>query len=227
MRTTQRFIAVCAAIASLGSAEMAWAQDAEASAESGPVYERGGLVGTGLVLGLKGAMGLGQVYDSTELAWIGELELGWVTPHRPLEIFVTGSYLRTGRDEAFTGDARLPADGGAWSYDFVQDNFIVTLGGLYRIPLPIDIVRPYGALGGRAYMSRTEITGYSGAQTYGTYEETGTAWGLYAALGADFFVGPGSILFEVQTGWAPVNRFVQQETSTGTLNFALGYRIFL
>jgi hypothetical protein len=64
-------------------------------------------------------------------------------------------------------------------------------------------------------------------ETFGAYTEEGTDFGFYAALGADFFVGPGSILFEAQTGYAPVNRFVLQETSTGMLNLALGYRLFL
>lgn len=218
-RLTVSLAALTLALAASGSA---WAQDA--AAESGTIYERGGLAGTGLVIGLKGGLGLGQVYNTTELGFLGELELGWVTPHRPLEIFATGSYVRTGRDDDMDADARVP---GAPSYDFVQDNLVITLGGLYRIPLSTDVVRPYGALGGRMYLSRTEITGYAGPETYGTYEEEGTAWGIYGALGADFFVGPGSILFEIQTGWAPVNRFVLQETSTGMLNFALGYRLFL
>lgn len=203
---------------------VAAAQDASATAESGTIYERGGLAGTGLVLGLKGGIGFGQVFNTTDTGFLGELEVGWVTPHRPLQIFATGSYVSTGREDVADPDGRLP---GEFSYDLDQQQFIMTLGGLYRIPLNTDIVRPYAALGGRAYMTSTEITGDAGGESFGTYTEEGTNWGFYFAAGADFFVGPGSILFEIQTGYAPINRFVLQETSTGSLNLALGYRIFL
>lgn len=218
MNTKLIFSALCAALLVPFAAA---AQDA--TAEAGPVYERGGLAGAGIVVGVKGAVGFGQVFNSTGTGFLGELELGWVTPYRPLQVFFTGSYVSTGRDDVADPDARLP---GEFSYDLLQQQFVLTLGALYRIPLPTDLVRPYGALGGRAYLTSTEITGTAGGQTFGTYTEEGTEWGFYAALGADFFVGPGSILFEVQTGYAPVNRFVLQETSTGMLNLALGYRFF-
>jgi hypothetical protein len=225
MQTTQHIIASLAVLTfGLALPATSHAQDASTSASSGPVYEHGGLAGTGLVVGLKGGVGFGQVYNSTGTGGIGELELGWVTPYRPLQIFATGSYVRTGRTDEMDPDARLP---GAFSYDLVQDQLVVTLGALYRIPLQSDLVRPYAGLGGRAYMTSTEITGYAGPETFGTYTEEGTDFGFYASAGADFFVGPGSILFELQTGYAPVNRFVLQETSTGMLNVAVGYRLFL
>lgn len=196
----------------------------ESTVESGTVYERGGLVGTGIVIGAKAAVGFGQVYDTSGTGWLGELELGWVTPYRPIQIFATGSYVSTGREGTGEPDARLP---GEMSYDFTQQQFVLTLGALYRLPLSTDLIRPYAALGGRIYLTSTEIDGEAASEPFGTYTEEGTNYGIYGALGADIFVGPGSILFEIQTGWAPVDRFVLQDTSTGALNIALGYRIFL
>lgn len=223
MKLKMNIMALTVASAALVLPSLASAQDTSVSATA-PVYERGGLAGTGLVVGLKGAVGFGQVYDTTGLGLIGELELGWVTPYRPIQLFFSGSYVNTTRDETVGADARLP---GELKYELAQQQLVLTLGALYRIPLSSDLIRPYVGLGGRAYLTSTEIDGSAGGEAFGTYTEEGTNWGFYGSLGADFFVGPGSILFEVQTGYAPVDRFVLQDTSTGMLNVAIGYRIFL
>jgi hypothetical protein len=223
MNFESNLVALATALAALATPSLAGAQDASASAQA-PVYERGGMLGTGLVAGLKGAVGFGQVYDTTGLGLLGELELGWVTPYDPVQVFLTGSYVSTSREESVGADARLPGD---LSYDLAQQQFVLTLGALYRVPLSSELVRPYVGLGGRLYMTSTEIDGFGGGEPFGTYTEQGTDWGFYGCLGADVFVGPGSILVELQTGYAPVDRFVLQETSTGMLNVALGYRLFL
>ena len=234
MQTRTRTLASLLLLAGLGAPLVALPSQAAAQetasetgvvSEGGPIYERGGLAEIGLVAGLKGAVGFGQLFSDMELGWIGELELGWVTPYRPLQIFVTTSYVRTGQADALgEPDPRLPS-GGAWTYDVTQDQLVFTVGPLYRLDVGSDVVVPYGALGFRTYLTSTEVTGEADAD-FGTYEEQGTDFGAYGAIGADFFVGPGAFLTELQIGWAPVDRYVLQDTSTGTLNLALGYRFF-
>lgn len=105
--------------------------------------------------------------------------------------------------------------------------FVLTLGGLYRLDVGSDLVVPYGALGGRMYMWQTDVDGEADGEAFGEYEEQDTDFGFYSALGADFFVGPGSLLVEVQFGYASVDNFILRDTDTGSLNAVLGYRMFL
>jgi len=98
---------------------------------------------------------------------------------------------------------------------------------IYRLPLAIDFVRPYAALGGRAYLMRTTINGKAGSESFGENEETATNFGVFGALGAELHIGPGAILLELQTGYAKIDGFVLRDTSAGSLNVALGYRLFL
>ena len=196
------------------------------------VHEEGGLVGAGLVLGVKLGGGFGQIFSDLGASFVVELELGYCLPlpqpiGRDLQLFVTGQYAGPSMEDTVSAtDARLPGDG-TWQYELTLQQVIITFGLLYRIPIPLDWLRPYVAGGGRAYLTRTEVTGQADGQPYGDNEETATEWGGFGAIGADFFVGPGAILFEVQVGFAPVDRFVLQNTSAGSMNVVLGYRLFI
>jgi hypothetical protein len=57
--------------------------------------------------------------------------------------------------------------------------------------------------------------------------EASTDFGGYGEAGADFFVGPGAIMAELQLGFTPINSFVMRDTNAGALNLAIGYRFFL
>ena len=201
-------------------------------AGDGPIYESGGLFGVGLVIAPKVGGGFGQLTSDLGTSFVGELELGYTLPlpepvNRDIEIFLAGQYAGpSAADTVYVADPRLPGDG-TWSYDLTLQQVNLTLGLLYRIPVPADWVRPYVAAGGRMVLSRTEVSGKSNGMPYGDNEETATDFGGYGALGADFFVGPGSILFEVQFAYAAIDGTVLQNTNAGALNLALGYRFFL
>lgn len=199
----------------------------------GPLYEDGGVFGAGLVIGAKVGGGFGQVTSSLGATFVGELELGYNLPlpdpvGRDLGLFVATSYAGPGAEETVNaGDERLPSPG-SFSYTLTLQQLIITPGVIYRIPVPADWVRPYAAAGFRVYLTRTEISGKSGGQAYGDNEETATDYGGYGSLGADFFVGgPGSILCELQFGYAPVDGYILRNTNAGSLNIAVGYRLFL
>lgn len=209
--------------------------DAEVSEEmepegSGTVHERGGLFGAGLVISLKAGGGFNQILSPLGATFVGELELAYLFPFhdRNLGIFVSGQFSMPGSAETITEpDPRLPPDN-TWSYDISTLQAIITYGLIYRIPIPSDLVRPYIAAGGRTYLMETTSTGKSAdGEDFGTNVETGIVWGGYGALGADFFLGPGALLFEVQFGYAPIDKTILQNSNAGSLNVALGYRIFL
>lgn len=212
-------------IALLTLSAPAFAQDASASAESGPVYERGGLAGTGLVIAPKIGLGFGQVFSDFGTSPVGELEVGWVVlPFPDLQIFTSLQYVNP-KQEGLGNDERL--EEGTWSYQLSQQSLVLTPGLLYRIPVGGDIFRPYAAAGPRFYFNKTTVEGFSGAESFGEYQETGTTIGAYGALGGDLFVGPGSILLEFQFGWSKVDEYVLRDTNNAALNIALGYRFFL
>jgi hypothetical protein len=81
-------------------------------------------------------------------------------------------------------------------------------------------------------MMRTEIDGSvtpskGEALPFGTNDETGSTFGFYGALGAEYCLGPGGILLEIQTGQASTDQFILRNTNVSTLNVAVGYRLFL
>ena len=186
----------------------------------------------GLVLGGKVGGGIGAPFSEFGASPVAELEIGFLLPlpapvGRSIELFITGQYTQPTVDGRVTkADPRLPGDG-VLEYEVTQQELALTFGALYRIPLSTDLLMPYGALGGRMYLLKTKVTGSGGGEAYGDNEETASEFGFYAALGVDFFVGPGAILAEVQMGYAALDGFVMRNTNVGALNLAVGYRLML
>ena len=208
--------------------EAGTAEQVELGADA-PIYERGGLFDTGLVIGAKLGGGFSQPFSDLGGTFAGELELGYVLPflRRTLQVFVSGQYAGPSVEGSDLGpDPRLPGEGN-WQYEVTMHQAVVTGGLLYRIPLTTDMVRPYLSAGGRAYLWSSDITGEVEGEPFGDYEEQGTDYGAFGALGADIFVGPGSILIEAQFGWAEVDSFVLRDTNASSINAVLGYRLFL
>jgi hypothetical protein len=197
-----------------------------------PVEQRANV---GLVIGPKFGANFSQAMSDLGTSFIGELEIGYVLPlpqpiGRSIEVFVTGQYTQPPIDgKTSKADPRLPGDG-IMHFDITQQQLILTLGLLYRIPIGGDVgqwLRPYAALGGRLYMMRTLIEGKAGGKDFGKNEETATQGGFYGAVGADAFVGPGSIFLEGQFVYASLDGFVMRDTNVGAINLAVGYRLFL
>lgn len=198
------------------------AQEVSATA---PIYQRGGMFGTGLVVGAKVGGAFGAPFNEFSTALVAELELGWVVlPFPDLQIFVATQYTNPStKGEGL--DERLP-DFGLYSYEVKTEQLVLTPGLLYRIPAGPDWFRGYVAAGMRVHLTKVTETGEASGEPFGTHEETSTDLGGYGALGGDFFVGPGSIVAEVQFGYGSVDHYILRDTNNGTLNLALGYRFF-
>lgn len=219
MKNTLSFIIVALALL---VAAPAMAQN---EVSSGPVYEDGGMFGTGIVVGIKAGGAFGQPFNETTTGLVAELELGWVLLPFPDIQFFTNLQYATASQSGEGTDPRL-ADDGTWTYDLTTQQFIITPGVLYRLPFGPDWYRAYVGAGMRIHLTSTEATGAAASQDFGTYTEEATDLGGYGVLGSDFFVGPGSILVELQFGYGSVDHYILQDTNNGTLNFALGYRFF-
>jgi hypothetical protein len=197
----------------------------EALRARGPVYQRGGLAGTGLVVGAKVGAGLSQPFGDLGTSFITELELGYVLPvlDHSFQLLLSGAYTQP-HAEGTVDDARLA---GKASYSVTQQQAMVTLGVLYRVPLANDLVRPYAAVGPRLFAMRSKVKGSVGEQAFGENEETTTQFGVWGALGTEFHFGPGALLLEVSLAWAKIDGYVLRDTSAGALGGSIGYRLFL
>jgi len=202
-------------------------QDARARAdEHDALYERGGVAGTGVTVGLKLGAGFSQPFGDLASSFITELELGYALPFakRSLSVFVSGAYTQPKAEGKNLEDARLP---GPARYEIVQQETMVTLGLTYRLHVPSKLVRPYLSAGPRLFFMRTKTSGSAGGQAFGNNEETATAIGAFGALGTELHFGPGALLLELAISWAKIDGYVLRDTSAGALGLALGYRVFL
>jgi hypothetical protein len=184
---------------------------------------------TGLVLGIKAGAGVGAPFNDLGATFVGEVELGYALPlpepiGRSFELFTAGAYLAPSSDGASgMPDPRLPGDG-TFRYEVTQQAVVLTAGLRYRLSLADDTIAPYIAAGGRMYLMRTKIEGEVAGQSLGTTEETASAFGLHAAAGVDFRLGPGAVLAEAQLGYAGLDGYVMRDTNFGALVLLVGYR---
>lgn len=196
-----------------------------AGQEQAPIYEKGGLAGLGLVAGGKLGVGFSSLFSDLGTSFVGELELGYLLPFldRSIQAFASGQYAAP-TAEGTISDDRLAGDA---SYSLTQRYAIVTLGGLYRLALPTPLIRPYGGLGLRVYMMRTEIDGEVDGEAFRENQETATAAGFYGAVGGELYAGPGAVLLELQFGYGGADGFVLRDTNVASFNVVAGYRVFL
>lgn len=198
----------------------------------GTVAERGGLFGLGLVVAPKVGGGLGNVFlEGLGGTFAGQLELGWTLPieiplGRDLQPTAVIGYSGPSSSATVDGDPRLP--GGSFAYTLTLHQLDVTWGALYRIPVEaVPWLRPYVLAGARTVWSWTVIDGEAGGEPFGTYVESAFDVGANLTLGADFYVGPGAVLVELQTTVGFADRFVLRDASVLGLQGAVGYRFFL
>lgn len=198
----------------------------------GTIAERGGLFGLGLVVAPKLGGGLGNV----TLAGLGgtfaaQLELGWSVPidlplGRDLQATTVIGYSGPSSSATVDGDARLPD--GSFSYSLTVHQLDVVWGGLYRVPVEaVPWLRPYLLAGLRTVWSWTVIDGEAGGEPFGTYVESAFDAGAALTLGADFYLGPGAVLLELQTTVGYADRYVLRDASVLGFEGAVGYRFFL
>jgi hypothetical protein len=194
--------------------------------------ERGGTFGIGLVIAPKVGGGLGSILlAGTGADLTASLELGYTLPlpqpiGRDIEVFGDVGYSGPSTQQTINAnDPRLPSP--SFHYTLTEHQLAVTWGALYRIPIGVDFIQPNAGLGLRTVWSDTIANADSGGKPFGTTEETAFDVGVDVRVGADFYVGPGSILAELGFSWVPANRFILQNTTTTALGLAVGYRFML
>ena len=182
--------------------------------------------GTGVTLGIKVGGGFSQPFGDLGSSFLTELEAGYALPYakRALAVFLAGAYTQPGAGGKNIKDDRLP---GPASYELTQQQLQLTLGLTYRLQLSSKLIRPYASLGPRLFLMRTQTSGSAGGKVFGDNEETATRVGVFGALGAELYLGPGAALIELSLTWARIDGYVLRDTSAGALGIGIGYRLFL
>lgn len=193
---------------------------------AGFAYERGGLMGVGLVAGIKLGAAFSQPFSDLGGSFMTELELGFTLPvlARAIELFVSGAYLEPRASGAALSDPRVSNDA---SYHIAQQETVLGFGVRYRVPIAFP-VRPYVALGPRYYFVRSLLEGDAQvADALGGSSGDDAALGVFGAVGAELHLGRGALALETSIAWAKLNTQLLPHTSAGALGLTLGYRLFL
>lgn len=151
---------------------------------------------------------------------------GWVIPALDdrLALVADGSYANPGRSEKLS-DSRVP--GGRWSYDLVQHDARLFLGGQYHFAALRSTWVPYAAAGLQAHLLTTEIDGTAGGEPFGTNRETSVQLGAALRGGLGLHAGPGFVQAELELGLSGLDHRVTGDTSGSSLNALLGYTLLL
>jgi hypothetical protein len=186
------------------------------------------------MVGLRAQVGFAQVFSDLGVAPAGELEFGYRLPFlgRRLAIFVSGGYQYSyatgtvGPDDRLVGPDGAPYPDG-YNWDLDEHAVTLTLGFLGRIFADTDAFSPYLWVGPRVFFLESVVNGSAGGEAFGENTETSTEFGVAAAVGVDYVLGPGALFGEVEVGWSPLGHDITGDSSTGQLGIALGYRLLL
>ena len=179
--------------------------------------------GIGLMVGLK-AGGL-LPFSKLGIGATPELELGYFVLGRALAIYADLGYAQASASGT-RPDVRVPDMTYGW--DLTERDLTTSLGGLYRFD-KMNVV-PYVGLAFRLHLQESVVNGKGGTtapQPLGENRETRTAAGGVLLGGAELKLGPGSLLGELEIGYAALNHQITGDTNIGGLALRIGYRIIL
>ncbi len=193
-------------------------------------YESGGILGLGFVPGLRFSGGEGL--DPIAVAAGSEVEVGYLLPplRRSIEVFARGQYLQSEGDgpgaQNANGYAAPTQHADEVAHEVTVNQGILSLGGLYRIPLDLASMRPYFTLGGRVHLTKSSVEFRAADAELDEITETDTELGFFSAVGGEAFLGPGALLIELQLVYAKRDAAAFREIDPGALDLSLGYRLF-
>lgn len=218
-----RLIQIAIALAVLGAPAFAAAQGATPPA-SGP--DRGAFV-----LGVRAGGLFAQPFTEGRLgaSFLVGVETGYVLPVLRRAFAITADVGYTQPTASGTQmDPRVQSNGGTYTWSITQQELLVGLTVMYRMTfIARGRVAPYLGIGPRVWFLRTLATGAAGGSTISESQEQSTRVGLSVPLGVDIALGPGALFVEAQLFWAPIDHRITGDSSVGSINAVLGYRLML
>jgi hypothetical protein len=187
--------------------------------EAAPAKDRGEILVAVKVGGLV-ARGFSDLTGS----YLVDVEFGYALPvlkHR-LAITLEGAFTAPEASGTQT-DPRIDGNGGVYNWKLQQQEVILGLSLVYRHPIGRWI--PYVGVGPRLFLLQSKVSGTVGATPISTSNEQSTKVGAGIPIGVGFHLGPGHLFLEIALNIAPIDHRVTGDSNTGSLSFALGYRL--
>lgn len=155
------------------------------------------------------------------------VEVGYLLPFldRRLEVMVSAGYAEPRRD----------FDDGDYHGEVHTQELTASLGPRFRfLPLTSSFNLSLAA-GPRLFFLRSKSTGKSmpsdgttQSADFAEFKEQSMEVGVFAALGAEYFIGPGAILLDVDLGWSKLPHTITgADEATTNVSLTLGYRFFI
>ena len=209
------FWAACCCASILLASTAATAQDKPVE----PTKDRGAVLVGGRVGGL---VTFGGMNPNVR----GGIELGYVFPwmNRSFAAAVDMDYAAPKQESSVSGDPRLP--GGGYDWHLTEQQLTVMPLFMYRFT-QLGMLVPYGGIGPRIYMLRSNVKGTSGGQTIEETTEQSTKLGFGVPLGVEFKLGPGGLTGEVLLEYGPLDHTATGQSNVGAATLLLGYRFLL
>ncbi len=172
-------------------------------------------------------------------SFLAGVELGYVLPfaHRSFAVMLDVGYTQPMASGTQTdprvGTLMPPASvtmptSATYSWSMTQRELVTGFTLMYRLTMIANgRVAPYIGVGPRLWFLQTLVTGAQGSNTISESSEQSMRVGLSVPIGVDVGLGPGRIFFEALMLWAPIDHRVTGDSSVGSIDALLGYRLWL
>jgi hypothetical protein len=183
-----------------------------------------------VTLGLKLGAVVPQIFSNLSPAMAGTVEAAFTLPFlgQRLALYLDFSYCRP--DYIVRGEPDPRLLGGEYRYRITEDQYALGVGALARVfaPRSQDLfgLNFYGKLGMRKEFQKASVSGKA-MSGLGTTQEVASEASFFVGAGAEFALGPGALVLEIDFDYAGVNHQLSGNAATGGLGFLAGYVVIL
>jgi hypothetical protein len=183
----------------------------------------------------------GQPFTGGRLgvSYLVDVQLGYVLPvaDRSLGVLLDVGYSEpqasgSGSDPR-VGATTPPASAmtvtpGMYSWSLTQRQLITGFTVLYRMTfINHGRIAPYLGIGPRLFFNQSLTMSPPGANMISQTTEQSMTVGLSVPLGLDIALGPGRLFIEALLLWAPIDHRITGDSSVGSVDALVGYRLWL
>jgi hypothetical protein len=152
------------------------------------------------------------------------LEVGFMPAslRERLMIFVTGAWSAPGAKGTVSDDR---VGGGSYDWTLRQDQIQLGAGAAWRFSEETAKVHPEASLAPQVYFLTTHADGTADGQAFGETTESYANWGLVAAGGVGYDLGPGRLMGRLELAFSPLKGDITGKGSTTAIAPTVGYRV--
>lgn len=193
------------------------------------------------VIGLKAGGLFPEPFTQGRLgpSFLADVELGYVLPFARrgfallLDVGYTQPMASGTASDPRVGASIPPASlmtptSGNYSWSMTQRELVIGFTLMWRLSfIGSGRVAPYIGVGPRLWFLQTLVTGTSGSNIISESREQSMRVGLSVPVGVDIGLGPGRVFVEALMLWAPIDHQITGDSSVGSIDALVGYRVWL